>query len=327
MMRRMPLEAKLPLLMTAILATVLAIAVIASYISMRSAALSRAVDRADRATRQIAMVAAQGLPAQNQRYRAIANDSVVRRALRGEAVDARPVLARLSLASDSGMPVELWTGDGRRVAFNGNDIRAGSLSVQPRPELPEHIARGIDANADRVTDSLRLSPLYEENGRVHFWLIMPVRDGNRVVGYITHQRRIAQSAQTAQTLRELSGDSASMYYRNLDGSYWATVGGSAMTALPSPDSEGLTTTSDGERLLVQEERVGSTPLVIGMSIPERAVVARATRPVRTVALLSILLVLAGGLAAWFIGRSVARWRRRRARRGPPIAPSPSSLPP
>ena len=303
----MPLEAKLPLLMMAILAVVLVIAVVVTYVSLRSAAVHRAVDRADRATRQLATVVAASLGPQHVRYRAIATDPVVQRAIRGERVDARAVLARLSLPTDSGMPVELWTRDGERVAFAGNDIRGGALAVQPgRAELPTHIARTVEANADRLTDSLRLGPLYEEGGRVHFWIIMPVRDGNRVVGYITHQRRIQQNAQTAQTLRELSGDSASLYYRNLDGSYWATVGGFAMTPFSTPNEHGVATSDDGERLLVQEERIASTPLVIGMSIPEGAVVARAVRPVRTIALLSLLLVLGGGFAAWMIGRSVAR---------------------
>ena len=305
--RRLPLELKLPMLMTAILATVLTIAVIATYVSLRSAALARAVDRADRATRQIATVAAASLPPLNLRYRAVVNDSAIHRALRGERVNVEPLLARLSQPADSGMPVELWTRDGHRVAFVGDDIRGSGLAVQPgRPELPTHIARTVEMNADRVTDSLRLGPLYEDKGRVHFWLIMPVREGNRVLGYVTHQRRIQQNAQTTETLRELSGDSASMYYRNIDGSYWATVGGSATPALPTPNARGVSILPTGERLLVQEERVGATPLVVGMSIPEGAVVARATRPVRNIALLSVLLVLSGGFAAWLIGRSVAR---------------------
>ena len=307
MTRRMPLEAKLPILLSAILASVLTIALIATYISLRSAALDAVSDRADRATRQIATNAAAGLPSLHTRYLAVANDSVVRRALRGERVDAVPALARLAQSTDSGMPVELWTRDGRRVAFSGNDIRGGALDVAPgRPELPEHISRIVGTNADRGSDSVQLGPLYGENGRVHFWIVMPVRAREGVIGYISHQRRIAQSQQTAQTLRELSGDSASMYYRNLDGSFWATVDGAAMAPLPTVDGEGMSRQPDGKRLLVQEERVGTTPLVIGMHFPTNAIIARATRPVRSIALLSILLVIGGGIVAWLIGRSIAR---------------------
>lgn len=303
----MPLQVKLPLLMSAIVAAVLAVALIATYTTLRTTAVDRATDRARRATRQIATVAASGMVTQHTRYLAVANDSVIRRALRGENADTRTALARLSLPTDSGMPVELWSADGRRVAFVGNDIRTTPSIPTGRPELPQSIARTFDAVSGRRADSLRIGPLYGEGERIHFWLVMPVRDRNRLLGYIAHQRRIAQSAQTVQTLRELAGDSVSLYYRNTDGSFWATAGGEPMSSFVAVDTSNETAfTPEGDRVLVHEERIGSSPLVIGMSIPERAVLVRASRPLRTIVLLSLALLLVGVLASWGIGRRLAR---------------------
>lgn len=303
---RLPLELKLPLLMSGILAVVLAIGVFATYSSLRRAALDRARDRVDRATRQLASVGATNVAAQQARYAAVARDTLVRRALRGEQVDATGPLSRLSTASDSGMPVELWSRDGRRIAFTGNDVRA-TMSVAPgRAELPERISHAVDIAAETTSDSIRYGPLYGEDGRVHFWIVAPVRDAGRLVGYLAHQRRIAQNATTMRTLRDLAGDSVSLYYRNVDGSFWTNAGGYPLDAHARRDTlRGIAFTNAGDRLVVHEERIGSTPIMIGMSIPERAVITRALRPVRRIILLSLGLLLVGGLAAWAIGRRIA----------------------
>jgi signal transduction histidine kinase len=301
----MPLAVKLPLLMSAILALVLTVAVLAMYSTLRTTAIERVRDRVRRTTRQLATIGATNIVTTRARYLAAANDSLVRRALRGDRVAVAPALARLQLPTDSGMPVELWSADGRRVAFVGDDIRAVLQASPGRPELPESITRVFEAPTR--SDSLRYGPLYGENHRVHFWLVQPVIDRGRPIGYIAHQRRIFQNAATGQTLRELAGDSVSLYYRNVDGSFWASADGFPLSAHRSSDTaRGTVITSTGTVAIVNEEPLRGTPLVIGMTVPEHTVVARARRPLRTIVGLSAGLFLIGGLLAWVIGRRVVR---------------------
>src|SRR5688572_19782483 len=135
----MPLQVKLPVLMSLVLATVLTIVSVATYTTLRRGALETAQERLARATRQIALVSATTVAAAQPRYVAVGNDSVVRRALRDPKVSTAAVsavLGRAALPSDSGMPVELWTADGRRVAYFGNDVRTVPLAAEGRPELP-----------------------------------------------------------------------------------------------------------------------------------------------------------------------------------------------
>src|SRR5205823_10061790 len=66
------------------------------------------------------------VPTQHARFLPVANDSAIRRALRvapGKSMvrGATRALDKLSLSTDSGLPLELWTSDERRVAFIGND--------------------------------------------------------------------------------------------------------------------------------------------------------------------------------------------------------------
>ena len=307
---RLPLELKLPLLMSVVLAAVLSFALAATYSTLRSNAVDAAKDRLRRATRQIALVGATGLVTQQTRYASTAADTGIRRALarptQSTESAARAALARLSLPSDSGMPVELWSTTGHRVAYVGNEVKV-SMREDLRPELPERISLALDPSATRLSDSLRLGPLYSDGGRMYFWFVMPIIERGRVLGYITHQRRIAPGPQTVQTLRELSGDSVEMYWRNVDGSSWSTR--TSVSTAPHTDADtvsGTARAANGERLLFHEERVGRTPLVVGMSLSERAVIAATRRPLRTIFGLATALLAAGVLASWLLGRSVGR---------------------
>jgi signal transduction histidine kinase len=309
MSRRMPLQLKLPLLMSVVLATVLTVAFAVTYASIRRSALEAVQERLVRATRQIALVSVTAIAGQQPRYSAVGNDSVIRRALRDPMTSEAAVQAALSRAvqpTDSGMPVELWTADGRRVGFVGNDVRSVPLVAPGRSELPRRIATTFDTTTSiRAPDSLRMGPMYLENNRVHLWLVHPIRDRGQTLGYITHQRRIAAGASTQRILQELSGDSVTMYYRNVDGSFWTTMTGAQMSPLQVVDSA-IARAANGAEVLYHEERIGSTPLMIGMQVPADGVLVRPRRTMRTILLLSLVLMFAGVVASWMIGRSVAR---------------------
>jgi signal transduction histidine kinase len=311
MTRRMSLAVKLPLLMSVVLATVLGIALVVTYTALQRMAVARVTEQLGRATRQLASLGAATVPTQHARFLPVTNDSAIRSALRNKPTQSvvRPAVAalgRLSLPTDSGLPLELWTADGRRVAFIGNDVR-GALRVEPgKPELTERMP-SVDTATGRAVDSLRLSPLYADGGRVYFWYVMPIRDRRQTLGYIAQQRRIALGPNANRTLRELSGDSVSLYYRNADGNFWASATGQPSEGLRQVDTaNGTARDSVGDKLLYHEERLGSTPLVAGMTVPLRSVLARPRRTANTILLISIALMLGGIVAAWAIGRAVAR---------------------
>lgn len=310
------LEFKLPLLMSAVLVIVLTIALVVTYTTLARTAVSTATDRLNRATKTLATQAATGIGTQRARYQTAARDSVIRRALLAgtdaggpSAVRAptgsalRSALEKLSLPADSGMPVELWTASGKRLGFVGNDVRNQLLLAPGRAELHQPTDPAVVAGPEPKTDSLRIGPLYAEEDRVHFWLVMPVLDKGKALGYIAHQRRIARNPALERTLRDLSGDSVSMYYRNLDGNFWATLSGLPVSpsAAAAPERAGAQ-----DDVLFHEERIAGTPLVIWMDVPRATVLAQPREALRVLALISIVLVIGGAFASWAIGRRIAR---------------------
>ncbi|HMC57122.1 MAG TPA: ATP-binding protein [Gemmatimonadaceae bacterium] len=315
--RGMSLELKLPLLMSLVLAAVLATSVVATLTTLRFNARTGARERMTRAVHEIVTVGATNLAATGARFRGVGQDSAIQRALDAaaandprmqRAVDMRRVrerLTTLSLPTDSGMPIELWTADGERVTYVGDDIRP-KLGLDTRPELPAEITTSAASRADG--DSVRFSALYAVGSRVHFWNVSPIIRNGRTVGYITKQGRLAVGATTQRTLRMLSGDSVSIFYRNVDGRFWAGgTGGPSQPILDHVDGAGGTARlASGEPVIFHEERFAETPVMVGMFMPSRTLYVRAERNVRALSILGAFLLIAGTIAAWLVGRNLAR---------------------
>ncbi len=305
--------------MSGVLVTVLTIALVVTYTTLARTAIATVTDRLTRASRNFAAFGSANVMQQRPRYLAAARDSVIRQSLAAAAdtvadrqsarirapgaAALKGALEKLSLPSDSGMPIELWTADGRRLGFIGNDVRTRALVVDGRSEIPSPTDPAVVAGREPTTDSLRIGPLYGEEDRVHYWMVMPVIENRRVLGYIAHQRRMASNPAMEQTLRDLSGDSVSMYYRNLDGNFWATISGRAVSPSPASAPERI---GDQSEVLYHEERMAGTPLVVWMDVPRGAVLARPRALVRDLAGLGLVLVLGGTLASFAIGRRIAR---------------------
>lgn len=310
MTRQLPLIVKIPLLMSAILVVVMGVALLATYQSLRDTSLDRARQRLSRATRQFAASAVDGLEMARQRYTAAARDTLVVRALRGARVDPSRALERVQReAGDQtpGLPVELWSVSGRRVAFIGTDVAFNMQQRRGQSPLPERITTAIDDDLGVAPDSLRVTPLYSEGEHAYFWFVFPVRDANRVVGFITHQRRITPSGRATAILRDFSGDSVSVYYRNVDGSFWSRRAGVAMPPLRNMDTLASTAIdATGAPVIFAEQRIGPTPWIVGVSATVAGIVGRNEPVFDRMVWLSVALLAGGVIAAWLIGRRLSR---------------------
>ncbi len=313
MSRRTPLELKLPLLMSFVLATVLGIGIVAINATLRRAQLTTVSERVLRASRQLAALATVGFGAYPARFAPIAQDSTIRRALRtpvgaAPSISVKAALARAEQPGDSGLPIELWSADGRRLAVYGNDVPVNGRG-QDGPERMSSAGRttSSDGPVTRDPDSPVVTPLYTEGDRVYFWVSVPIREAGKTIGYFRQQRRLGYGPNAIKMLRELSGDSVTLYYRNADARFWTLPTGQALPALHRVN--GVTAAardSSGDRVLYAEERIGLTPIYVGMSVPERTVMVRPRRATNSILLLSAALMFGGVLFAWAIGRSVAR---------------------
>jgi len=322
---RMSLARKLSLLMGAVLAACLLVVLGAAYEVLTTSAVTGATESLERATRQLASAAEMTIRQSWIRYDSVAQNEAVRRALSGavagpvgKAVNdstraaAERGLARLMTPVDSGLPVELWSTNGQRVAAVGLPGGLGE-PILPESQMTGHSLGGAPSlsrfGVDDVghSDSLRLGRLYASGGRVYFWIVKPVMERGRAMGYVAQQRRIATNPQAEQNVRALAGEGVSMFYRNADGSVWSSVGGTP--ASPSrlrPNDSTRATRGAGEELLIAQAPIAGTPLVITMESRLGNVLAAPRKTLRKLLLVGFALLVAGMGAALLIGKGVAR---------------------
>ena len=320
----MSLARQLSLLTGAVVAFSLLVVLAVAYEALTRSALSSASMALVRATRQLANLAETGIRQTRTRFTTAAKDPAVRLALiqanenprtaltavaSGDSTVAmaRKALSQLSNPTDSGMPIELWTAAGRRVTYIGND----------EPEVPESSAEGRTLGAPslprgglsdvRSTDSLQFGRLYASGGRVYFWLVQPILEQSKPIGFVAQQRRIAANPQADQSIRALAGEGISTYYRNADGGVWTTVTGSpAAPPRRAPNDSGKAIAGSGEPLLIAEAPIAGTPLLVTMDLRVRDVLAPPRATLRQLLLVGLALLIIGMVAALLIGQRIAR---------------------
>ena len=324
-LRQLSLEQKLPLLMTAVLVVVLTVSLALTERTLTRSARDAVAVRLARATQQLATSVARGADQRAALQHAVASDSAIRRLLRSAtdsnrsntsgqpssaAVDAailaaaRTALDRLTAATDSGLPIELWSAAGRRL------LRLGKDSLSVTEAAPPEVASS--RTADNVTpraDSARVSEFYVSHGRVFFEIALPIYENGQRIGYITQQHRVTEGPQASQALRELIGEDVTGYFRNRAGSFWSTLGG-----MPAGAPEGKATTdtlSTASRpgvgdLMVTQAAIAGTPWAISLELPTDVIAARSRPTMMRLGLFSLLLVIVSAGASWLISKRITR---------------------
>jgi signal transduction histidine kinase len=320
---RRSIERSLPLLLAAVLALTLALSLVLTYATLTGNARADAEARLRTATRFVADLADSAVTGLRGRMLTLGNAEAIHRALAAVRADtlqrsevtrstvraADAALQRLlSSTTDTGLSVELWTEQGRRIAFVGPDLRP-ELPTIGRSESDSAIDWHEGVEAGGPPDSVKVGKLYSVAGRAHFWVSVPViADGHRV-GQIMRQYRLTGSARTAQTIRVLSGGDVRGYYRNAQGDLWTSLNGVPVQP-PSkrePHDSMMVGTRRGDTSLIAFERaIHGSPFLLVFERPVSSMLAPAYRTAMRIAFLSLLLVAFGTAASWAVSRRITR---------------------
>ncbi|MEO7965506.1 MAG: HAMP domain-containing sensor histidine kinase [Gemmatimonadaceae bacterium] len=308
-----PLATALPMLTTFIVVSVLATAIVLSWITLRSVALDNAQERVDRAAQQLKVAIDNGMLASTIRGRGVARDSLVLHALhygspsattRREQLDRE--LARMAPVTDSTGYTELWSANGRRIVT----LQRGAL--EPLMKRVPEVARSTAPIPERfgmssilATDSAQLSPLFDCEGHACYWTVMPVMEGDVPIGYVALLRQIAQNPAGERTIRGLTGGTLNVLLRNADADLWTSVFGQVVSP-PRVDKKGRRFRAEVGEVLYADYAIAGAPFRLVTEVPRQEVVAPVVQTVRRLTLLGSLLTLAGALIAWFFGRRLAR---------------------
>ena len=307
MPRAPSLERKLPLLITTLLAAVLAATLLLTYATLADSARNVARDRLQHSANQLGSLLEESLARQETIVSSAARDSTIRRAIAAPTASAvagaSSRLRRMLTPNDTNVAIELWASDGRRVAFAGRD--------ESHRGQGDDIDLGAAMSRLRLTgspDSVRSGAFYVDQGHPRFWIVAPVTDAGRRVGYVAREFRVNGGKAADGTIEALAGPGVTAYYRNDDGSLWTTFGGEIASAPVGYDStaDGLVVTRGSRaRLLSAGHRMTAAPWEIVIEMPEREILAAPRAAVARLALLSVFLLLVGGTAGWVLSRQIS----------------------
>jgi signal transduction histidine kinase len=315
--KALSLERKLPLLMTAVLAVILASSLALTYRTLIWSAETAARERLARAARQVASTAELATQQRATLLREVAGDAAVRRALLARADGdraglpgegaplVRRALARLLTRADTGLAVELWDAQGQVYTLVGPDRRrAGDETPLVEALAGDNGNPGADDPA-----AVRFGPMYPSQGRVYYWGIAPVVENGVRIGYVAQQRRVGGPRDASRALQALIGQDVELYLRNAAGTFWASAPGipsSAPTIVDSGATGPVYLRPGLGRVIAGEDAIAGGPWLAVLESPLRSVHAPARRTVFTLALLSLALTAVGAALSWVISRRITR---------------------
>ncbi|HXV17934.1 MAG TPA: HAMP domain-containing sensor histidine kinase [Gemmatimonadaceae bacterium] len=303
--RGMSLERKLPLLMTAVLLVVLVAGVLVVDREVRRAAQVVTAHKVDEASSSIAHLLEGNGSRVSETMGPATHDSAVVRALTTpspSAADVAALRSRLNSLSiplqpaDSSLLSEVWTADGRVLA------RGGDTSVLTRRPPVTAVTTGRNA--------VTLGSFYASGGRVYYWATMPVIVDGRRVGTIAQRRRLNSQPAAEKAISSLVQPGVVILLANTDGSLWSTLGGTPVNAPSHLDSTRTIPTVNhpdinrDERMVLYKTAADGTPWTVAVELPVSKLDEGQRNILNRFALISLLLLVLGGLAVWIISRRI-----------------------
>lgn len=297
---RLSLKQKLPLLTCGLLLAVVVADTAASYRSVRDTSLAVGLDRLRSVTDQLAGLFTTFVTNTEQALRTNAGDGAIARYLRAPTGRNREAaLAAMRAPRSTGaqtMVVELWN-DRRRLALS-SDSGAGAPHGDVDAELreastgPRHVALG----------RLRI-----ERDKAVVPMVAAVLDGGRPIGYYVEWRRISSDAQARDQLLRLIGPNSALLLGNDSGNVWTDLATAA--AAPATDARAARKVialagADGRTAFGLARPVVGAPWLVFVELPASTLLVAADQFLQRSALVGLVVLLLGFVAAWMLSRTI-----------------------
>jgi signal transduction histidine kinase len=290
--RGLSLERKLPLLITTLLAAILAAGVFFAYNEVRQNAVRVAQQRLALVTQQLSSLSTPTVPARMQVLRTAAATPAVAGFVAAPGAGTRPaaaaVLEKLRTPTEADLPILIADAARRPLLQNGAFPGSATPATLPGP-LPEPAG---------------MTRFFGLGARAYFWLAAPVLRGADTVAWVAELRSVG--GPSATPIRQLIGDSIEVYFANgVDGT-WVALDGTLAPAAPGWPFEGparYTRARTGPHL-AHATPVPGTPWAFVAEESRANLLARPRAFLRRAALAAALLCLAGALGAWLVSRGI-----------------------
>jgi len=291
----LPLRYKLPLLISVLLAALVAACVIVAYHEVRESAMRAANERLQRIASDLAQLTRSGTGARQTTIARVTGQPALIAALQNRQVDdsaALRVLRQLRTAQDSSLPIELWNTQGERIARDG-------------PEQLWATAEPAVVATPRSSDSLRFHPFVIRENHAYYWITVPVQAQGRRIGTVAQLRRLG-SPQTEANIARLFGSDIRIAFADSTMKEWVSVSGRVIREPKPPLGVGpqLDYSMTDNSHIGYFAKIDGTPWSVVVETPVSTVLARPRAFVRQIIAISLVLLAIGTVAAWLLAQYV-----------------------
>ena len=290
------LERKLPILIGGLVTLSLITTLLLVQWELRSSAVDTAAERLQVVGTTLQERLQGPLEQRALRYDVISREPALAAYLLGRSGDAaavREVLESIR-SSDDTHPAQLRNASGRVVAATSAPFAEAPVAAQSDPPR---------------SDVLAFSPFEPSPDGASYWMSLPVRQGGSVIGHVTQLRTVRWNGNLLESLRGLIGTSMELYLVHEDGESWASVDGTLSPGAPSIPHAGEPfryEAGDGTLQLAHAVALNGTPWLLVTNMPMTAVTGRMDAVLKRIAVLGLVLLVLGFIAAWWVSRSVTR---------------------
>lgn len=274
----------------------------ASYEGIKTSALEVGNERLLHLTNQLANLLQQTSTTLSNKTLTAGTEAAVRDFVRVQSPAAKEgaveVLDQFVAPRDqNAIKVELWNAAGSLLL---------SLPDDPSLKFPDLREEFKKASADpfKAVGEIRAT-----NETVAFPVVVAVKDENaKVLGFIVRWRKLSATPEARQQLTDLLGSRATLYLGNAKGDVWTDMATPA--AKPPVGLSGTLNVvqyqRDGEPVIALGRPVAGTPWFLVIEFSRRAVVAPASRFLRRMVIIGLVLLLIGVAATFWVSTSITR---------------------
>lgn len=299
------IEARLPLIIGALLLVVIVALAGAAWIQARRSALHVAEGRLSAVTTQFRDLFRQSLEQIRERIAPagrdpaivafVARDQAVRR--RASDATALAALRRLAAQPEQVLATELRDARGRVLLTTApNDTALAALSMAGvLPRASDGAATAAVGRFLRLRDTL----VYP--------VVVPVQGAGDAI-HVVHWRKLVGSQRTREQFTRLIGSDASIYVGNASGEGWSDLERPVPRPPFAADSAQVPRTydRDGHAYMADAALIPGAPWMVALDLPRATVMAPVNAFVRQLAIIAFAALVLGLAAAWLVSRRITR---------------------
>lgn len=298
-LRGLSLQQRLPLLICVLLLCILVVFSISSYITVRKTYLESGRERLRSLSVQLSALFGQSFQTFLQNSRTAANQESIRAYLVNGTSEER--LTALQ--------------DMQKLRQDTSIVSATLLDSQKKPLL--HIIKeGIKERLPEdplllsrsIPDGGFIGNIYNINDFMYYPVVIPVKEGNTIVGYMQRWRKLSVSQQGILQLSQLLGTGATLYLGNKDGSLWSNL------VKPIPPPTGMKDrgtgvfdfTGDNGPAIAASQSIQHTPWLLTVEFTRSTLLEAPNRFLRWLVIAGMLFTAIGSFLAWIMSRNLTR---------------------